>query len=463
MRRFLSFAKGLLTLCVASSFEIQEGCRVRERIEEKEFLFDSLDFLAIFPGSQMELKVLVQCRERSDLIHISSDNITWNKKQKGTQTTEAASIPLAHGITGWERFTLSLKDKLTLEDRQNHSWVPFDIPLSCHPQDVSIIGKHLTRQCSPQTPTWVVKDKKVDIPLYEGSEGVREALTLFSLLPFGPTFSICDASFSLGLRNEKLVTGSEPLEGSAYSLSLSVLPDNTLKVESEGVLLVSNSLEATPKSMEILGREGDKFVVVQHLPRRFADETEDVGQLDEKEDKCHKHDALTWTLAGCVATMIVAFLVLLIIHYLSRRTNKLGNSTSIQPACNTVQPEATPLRVPSTAQGPPPAPGPPVSSTPPKLCHLGHRAPSNNLSRKSPAAAAHLTSQTLSEISLPGPSWPPFPADLGARDHEGDDEQAVYFEMDLCTGTLPPPKSYALPEVHCETEETINDMYQSAG
>lgn len=193
-------------------------------------MFDSLDFLAVFPRSQMELKVLVQCHERSDLIHISSDNITWTKKQMGKQTTEVASTPLAHGITGWERFTLSLKDKLTLKDRQNHSWAPFDIPLSCHPQDVSIIGKHLTRQCSSQTPTWVVKGKKVDIPLYEGSEGIREALTLFSVLPYGPTFNICDTSFSLGLRNQKLVTGSAPLEGSAYSLSISVLPDNTLKV-----------------------------------------------------------------------------------------------------------------------------------------------------------------------------------------------------------------------------------------
>nr|XP_027207821.1 uncharacterized protein LOC113801215 isoform X1 [Penaeus vannamei] len=302
---------------------------------------------------------------------------------------------------------------------------------------------------------WVVQGKKVDIPLNEGIEGVREALTLFSVLPFSPTFNICDASFPLGLRDQKLVTGSRPLEGSAYSLFLSVLPDNTLKVESVRELLVSN-LKATPTSMGIRGRDGDRFVVVQHLVSgRGADETEDPRQPDanarEKGDLCQKPDVITWTLAGILATMIVAFLVLLIIHYLSTRTNKLGNPTSIQTTRNTAQPEATPVLVPARAPGPPPVPGPlagsPVPSTLPNLCHLGHRAPPDHLSRKSPAATAHLTSQTPSGINFPGPSWlpPALAAGPGVCDQrglEGDDEQGVYFEMDLRASTLPPPRSY---------------------
>lgn len=130
---------------------------------------------------------------------------------------------------------------------------------------------------------------------------------------------------------------------------------------------------------------------------------------------------------------------------------QLGNPTSIQTTRNTAQPEATPVLVPARAPGPPPVPGPlagsPVPSTLPNLCHLGHRAPPDHLSRKSPAATAHLTSQTPSGINFPGPSWlpPALAAGPGVCDQrglEGDDEQGVYFEMDLRASTLPPPRSY---------------------
>ncbi|XP_042886291.1 uncharacterized protein LOC122262350 [Penaeus japonicus] len=463
MTRLLAPAVGFLALGVVSSFEIQDGCRVRNSIQEDAFLFDTLDFSAIFPRNQTELKVLVKCDERSDLIHITSSNITHVKTHNGKHSRN--TVPHEHSLTGWIRFTLSLKDELTLKDEHNHSWAPFDIPLSCsRPQQVSIEGKYLTRQCSPQTPMWVVDDTGVDIPLSQESGQVRETLTLFSVQPFSPSFAICDSHFQLGLRDHKLVIGTAPLEGSAYSLSLSVPSDNTLTVESEGEVVTSNTLKATPTSVRIRGRGGDRFVVVQHLlPRQDAEESEDTGPPllgvtgQGTEADCPKPGVLVWTLAGVLATVMLAFVVLLIIHCLSIRTNKLGQPHHARSASNTAQPEATPV----------PVTGPPIPSTSPSLYFAGYERPSDNhLFREAPAVPTHLMSH--SEVSLPGPSSclpPPSPADFrtcAQRVQRDADEQDVYFEMDLSVSTAPPPKSYALAEIQYECEETINDTYQSA-
>ncbi|XP_042886292.1 uncharacterized protein LOC122262351 [Penaeus japonicus] len=330
MGRFVgpALVVGLLALGVVSSFEIQDGCRVRNSIQEDAFLFDTLDFSAIFPRNQTELKVLVKCDERSDLIHITSSNITHVKTHNGKHSRN--TVPHEHTLTGWIRFTLSLKDELTLKDEHNHSWAPFDIPLSCsRPQQVSIEGKYLTRQCSPQTPTWVVDDTGVDIPLSQESGQVGETLTLFSVQPFSPSFAICDSHFQLGLRDHKLVIGAAPLEGSAYSLSLSVPSDNTLTVESEGEVVTSNTLKATPTSVRIRGRGGDRFVVVQHLlPRQDAGESEDTGPPllgvtgQGTEADCPKPGILIWTLSGCLAFMVIVSLVLFTLYSTSARANK---------------------------------------------------------------------------------------------------------------------------------------------
>nr|XP_027218866.1 uncharacterized protein LOC113811336 [Penaeus vannamei] len=108
--------------------------------------------------------------------------------------------------------------------------------------------------------------------------------------------------------------------------------------------------------MGIRGRDGDRFVVVQHLVSgRGADETEDPRQPDanarEKGDLCQKPDVITWSLAGTLATMIVAFLVLLIIYYLSIRTNKRVRSLRREPTRRQkpVPSYLEPLPAPATA------------------------------------------------------------------------------------------------------------------
>lgn len=115
------------------------------RIDDEDILFDTLEFLTIFPRrDDTELKVLLQCDEvGNDLIQITLKEVTFTRSRKG-KSSNTTILSLPGSIKGWTKFELGLNNQLTLKDELNRSWAPPDVLLTCPIKKISIMGEHFT-------------------------------------------------------------------------------------------------------------------------------------------------------------------------------------------------------------------------------------------------------------------------------------------------------------------------------
>ncbi|XP_063592611.1 uncharacterized protein LOC134769808 [Penaeus indicus] len=266
-------AKGRLLLglvAIASSFQIQDDCLVKERIVYSDVMFDTLEFLSLVEENSPAVEVLLICQNVNPiyLLSIGLEKILLEKSDQDKSVQEESSDQLAK-TAGWRRFKLGLANKTMTLECDGKSLLGKAFELGCTVGEIKITKGRFTRKCSPGTPTWVVEnDSQLELPLVQMEKGVRESFTLFSLEPFTPSFSMKGAKVNLGLRGDSLVTSGnmKPLPAGPHDVLFEIFSEGSrtnLKVTKDGRVVHETALEDSPKCMEVSGDK--KFVLVQKL------------------------------------------------------------------------------------------------------------------------------------------------------------------------------------------------------
>lgn len=199
-------------------------CLVENEISE-EVVFNSLEFLSFIHKGFMN-EILLNCQDSytGHLLSLSHDRITWKKLSQHDDVFSQTFHP-PEKPDGWTRFRLGLGNNITL-DSDGESWLPEDLALDCTVQSVSIKNGTFTRECTSNTPTWVVEHgKAVDVPLRKAN--ARGNLTLFSRVPFKPSLRVKGAELEIGLRGGALVTSGqkEPLPPFPLNIAFTILSE----------------------------------------------------------------------------------------------------------------------------------------------------------------------------------------------------------------------------------------------
>lgn len=205
----------------------------------EEVVYDSLEFLSFIRENSMS-EILLTCQDSDTgyLLSLSNDCITW--KKLGWHKNTSRTFHECEKIDGWTRFRLGLKNTITLHGNDK-SWLPEGLNLDCTVQSVDIKNGTFTQECTSNTPTWLVKNgKAVNIPLRK--DDARENLTLFSRVPFKPSFSVKGAELEMGRRGNALVTSGhkEPLPPTPHSIHFQIfLEEDAVQLKVTPLHLVS--------------------------------------------------------------------------------------------------------------------------------------------------------------------------------------------------------------------------------
>ncbi|XP_047489131.1 uncharacterized protein LOC125039337 [Penaeus chinensis] len=259
---------GLVAL--ASSFQIQDDCLVKEHIEDSDVMFDTLEFLSLVEENSPAVDVLLTCQNAGPiyLLSIGLEHFLLKKSGQEKPVQEESWDQLTK-TAGWRRFKLGLANKTMTLECDSKPLLQKAFKLGCTVGGIKITKGRFTRKCSPGTPTWVVEnDSELELPLVQMEKGVRESFTLFSLEPFTPSFSMKGAKVNLGFRGDSLVTSGDmkPLPAGPHDVSFQIFSEGNrtnLKVTKDGHIVQETALEDSPKCMEVSGDK--KFVLVQKL------------------------------------------------------------------------------------------------------------------------------------------------------------------------------------------------------
>ncbi|XP_047489130.1 uncharacterized protein LOC125039336 [Penaeus chinensis] len=415
-------ARGRLLLglvALASSFQIQDDCLVKEHIEDSDVMFDTLEFLSLVEENSPAVDVLLTCQNAGPiyLLSIGLEHFLLKKSGQEKPVQEESWDQLTK-TAGWRRFKLGLANKTMTLECDSKPLLQKAFELGCTVGGIKITKGRFTRKCSPGTPTWVVEnDSELELPLVQMEKGVRESFTLFSLEPFTPSFSMKGAKVNLGFRGDSLVTSGDmkPLPAGPHDVSFQIFSEGNrtnLKVTKDGHIVQETALEDSPKCMEVSGDK--KFVLVQKLGQTVPRNEHCNGPGEH----CNGPEQILYLVTSLgISTFL--FCALLFHHCRYRQSFKGGRGTA-----QGATPATDAGRSASTASGaylvmlrpPPPPYAPPCP----------------------PASPAILPTQGMA---------PP---------------EASYYEMYPTTATAvaPPPNSYALLED--APMETVNDMYESA-
>lgn len=296
---------------------------MKERIEEKDVMFDTLEFLSLVEGNFTVAEVVLTCQDSETvyLLNIGQDKISLKKSGQEKSAQEEFSGQLAT-TAEWRRLKLGLANKNVTLECDGEPLLQNDFELGCTVGEISVDKGRFTRKCSPGTPTWVVEtDSTLKLPLVQAEKGVRGSFTLFSLKPFKPSFSMKGAKVVLGLRGNSLVTNGnmEPLPAEPHDVLFEISSEGkraSLKVTKDGRVVHDTALEDSPKCMEVSGDE--KFVLVQKLGLK-APRKEEASACT-----CDANGAenfTVWCLAGVLAVVSTSFLAL-VFHYCYSRICK---------------------------------------------------------------------------------------------------------------------------------------------
>ncbi|KAG7168270.1 uncharacterized protein LOC121867379 [Homarus americanus] len=301
---------------LVAAFQAHQDCMVKNMIVETNIMFDSLDFYSlVYPGEHnLTASIVCQSKSEYDLLTFTTNNVTL-KRSRSDNNNVYHSVPPQ--VSGWTRFRLGLLKMLTVHDGNGVAWLP-DVSLNCTVSEVTIKNGNLTGQCSSNNPTWQVRgNQAVDILFVNPMDNLNFGekitdLTLFSMKNYRPSFNVCGAELKLGIRNGSLAmsTGAppEPLPPGSLRLALTLLHQNDqtiLKVENEGMELVSTKLSCDPRRIRVRGSisdgKADVLLLVQHL------HPYSVVSTGKDDDSC-------WSTSAVVGILVASIIIILLVN-----------------------------------------------------------------------------------------------------------------------------------------------------
>ncbi|XP_042874781.1 uncharacterized protein LOC122254956 [Penaeus japonicus] len=286
---------------VVSPFQLKKDCLVENEISE-EVVFNSLEFLSFIHKGFMN-EILLNCQDSytGHLLSLSHDRITWKKLSQHDDVLSQTFHP-PEKPDGWTRFRLGLGNNITL-DSDGESWLPEDLALDCTVQSVSIRNGTFTRECTSNTPTWVVEVK--------------------------------GAELEIGLRGGALVTSAQgALPPFPLNIAFTILSEEgraQLKVTTLGREVFEAPLKDVPTCLEVSSSDG-KLVVVQNLHVGAPETTDSVCHA------CETNEATVWYLTGGLSMVVVVLLGFLVFQNMHRFCKRGSQVREVAPERNPSHP-----------------------------------------------------------------------------------------------------------------------------